>query len=91
MNAAVSSVVEDSQPTGRPSPGELPSGYQWSADIVASVNQHAGDTVKLSSVADELVLLEEGRMPPIVCNQPGEPQAELWVLVTRVSRVPRRQ
>jgi len=87
--AAVSSVVKYVQPTGRPFLRESPGGHQWCTDVVASVDQHAGDTVQSSSLADELVLLQKGVVPPIVCDQSREAQAELRVQVTRVWRVTR--
>ena len=58
-------------------PGRL----QWAADVVTAVNEDAGDAVQRCRVADQLILLEESGVPPVVRDQPCEPEAELGVVV----------
>ena len=82
--AAVSGVIENVKSVGRPSSRQLPSGYQWATDIIASVDQDAWDAVEFGSVTDQLVLFQKCRVPPVMRNQPGETQAEFGVLKARV-------
>src|SRR5262245_39841769 len=87
----MASVVENLQPAGGPSLGQLPGGHQWSTYIEASMDEHARDAVQLCGVPNQLVLLEKRRVPPIVSNEASEPQTKLGILVARIWSVTRGQ
>src|SRR5690349_2197585 len=55
------------------------------------MNEHARYPVQLRRIADQLVLLEERGVPPIVRDKASEPQTKLGILVARIWRVTRRQ
>ena len=82
--AAVAGVVEDLQPAGRPPPAQPPGGLQRTADVVAAVDEHPGDTVQSGRLSQQLVVLQEGGVAPVVRDKPRKPEAELRVVVARV-------
>jgi hypothetical protein len=70
----MSSVVENLQSAGGPSPGQMPSRNQGPAYIEAPMDEHAGDPVQLCGVPNQLVFLEKRGVLPIVSNEAREPQ-----------------
>jgi hypothetical protein len=84
LSSAVAGVVEDMEPTAGPSLGESPRGLHRTADVIPAMDEDARDAVEHGSVADKLVVLEEGGVPPVVRDQAREPEAEFRVFETRV-------
>src|SRR5262245_51921798 len=62
---AVAGIVEDVKLTGAPPLRQLPRGIQRAADVVAAVDQDAGNAVQCRGITEQLVLSEEGRVPPV--------------------------
>ena len=77
-------VVEDVKLTGAPPLRQSPRGLQRAADIVAAVDQDAGNAVQCRCITEQLVLSEEGGVPPVVRDQAREPEAKFRILVARI-------
>jgi hypothetical protein len=60
----VAGIVEDVKLTGAPAPRQLPRGIQRAADVVAAVDQDAGNAVQGRGITQQLILPEEGGVAP---------------------------
>src|SRR5580704_9127377 len=74
--AAVRRIVDDLQLAAAPRPVQPPRLFERTAHIVAAVDQNARDGVEQRNVTDELILVEERGVTPVVRHQPREQQAE---------------
>src|SRR6185295_5678929 len=84
VSAAVAGIVEDAKLTGAPPLCELPRSIQWAADVVAAVDQHAGNAVQCRCIAEQLVLLKEGGVAPVVRDQAREAETKFRVVEARI-------
>src|SRR6478752_8382566 len=69
VSTAVAGIVEDVKLTGAPPLRQLPRGIQRAADVVAAVDQDAGNAVQSRCITEQLVLPEKGGVPPVVRDQ----------------------
>lgn len=58
--AAVAFAIDDLELASGPVPGQVPGGFDRATDVVAAVNEYAGDAVQRCCAAEELAVLEEG-------------------------------
>src|SRR5450432_1603917 len=72
--AAVAFVVDDLELASGPVSGQVPGGFERAADVVAAVDEYAGDAVQRCCVVEELAVLEEGGVSPVVRDQARESQ-----------------
>lgn len=76
---AVAGVGEDVEAAGGPVAGESPWGFERAADIVAAVDEDAGDAVEFGGVADELFVFEKGGVSPVMGDESREAESEFRV------------
>ena len=69
---------------GTNTPYQLPGGFERAADVVATVDQDAGNAMQCRGITLQLVLPEEGGVPPVVRDQAREPEAKVRVVVARI-------
>ena len=84
-------VVDHVKPACRPPLRQQPGGLQWAAYVVAAVDEHARDAVEVGCVVEQLVVLQEGRVAPLVRDQTCESEAKVGIFVARVRPVPRNE
>jgi len=75
VTTVMTGIVEDVKLTGSPALRELPGGIQRAADVVAAMDQDAGNTVQSRGITEQLVLPEEGSVAPVVRDQARELKA----------------
>jgi hypothetical protein len=59
-------------------------GIQRAADVIAAVDQDAGNAVQCRGITEQLLLREEGGVPPVVRDQAREPEAKFRIFVARI-------
>ena len=84
MSTAVAGIVENVKLTGAPALRQLPRGIKRAADVVAAVDQDAGNAVQCRGITEQLVLPEEGGVSPVVRDQAREPEAKFRIFVARI-------
>ena len=70
---------------------KAPCSLEWAADIEASVDQYAWNACECRCVADEPILLEKRRVPPIVRDEAREEQPERGIFKARIRSISWRQ
>jgi hypothetical protein len=80
----VAGFVEDVKLTGGPPLRQLPRRIQRAADVVAAVDQDAGNAVQCRGITEQLVLPEKGGVPPVMRDQAREPEAKFRIFVARI-------
>ena len=80
-------IVEDLKLTAAPALRQLPRGIQRAADIEAAMDQDAGNAVQSCGIAEQLVLLEEGGVPPVMRDQARELEAKFRIVVARIQEM----
>ena len=86
VSTAVAGIVEDVKLTGAPALRQLPRGIQRAADVVAAVDQETGNAVQCRCITQQLVLPEEGGVPPVVGDQAREAEAGAAIYRARLWR-----
>jgi len=84
VSTAVAGIVENVKLTGAPALRQLPRGIKRAADVVAAVDQDAGNAVQCRGITEQLVLPEEGGVSPVVRDQAREPEAKFRIFVARI-------
>src|SRR5450756_2837825 len=64
--AGVAGVFDDDELGAGPGAGELPRGAGAAAEVVAAVDQNAGDAGQLAGLADQHAVLEESAVREVV-------------------------
>src|SRR5215475_12713776 len=87
VSTAVAGIVKDVKLTGAPPLRQLPSSIQRAADVVAAVDQDAGNALQCRGIAEQLVLLEEGGVPPVVRDKARKPEAIFRIFIVRIRQM----
>src|SRR5262245_460398 len=84
VSATVAGIVEDVKLTGAPPLRQLPRGVQRAADVLAALDEDAVNAVQGLGIPEQLVLREEGGVPPVVRDQAREPEAIVRIVVAQI-------
>src|SRR3984893_6009683 len=88
MAWAVTGIVDEYELRIGPFACELPGGIRWAADVEAAVDEHSRDPGEPMRITNELVVVEERCVAPVVRHDPGEAHAEAGIVVTGVVSMP---
>lgn len=81
---SVTGVLQYLQGACRPALRQLPRRLKRTADIVTTVNEDPGDAVQKVGIAQELIVVQERRVTPVMRDQSCEQQPERRIVESRV-------